>query len=543
MSGPLDRFARTLLVRSGLMLSYPSTLSGTNLCRLIVVLLDHAAFRNQLEWSRKHGACRSHAPICEDFRGRGSRLVFNSRAEVSDAVVDVQMNGEIKACQQVANESGIPIDPIYPLAAWELAVQLSQEQPDKGEKGRSDEGAAMRVGEVRRASGANEGGAKTANEGGATRVSRCEMGVTTRVQGRCDEGGVNEGAATRRIYDMDPFKLLRWEKQLMKLKERILAEGSKVVFLPIIEKYILKNHHRVTVEMQPGPETGIIRLLIKNRWRSSRQINIFLMSFNSFRPLCNQSLLVKEQCADMDLERVYTKMNMSEKGASSSQRPAKRPRILELGETIPQPPLRQNPVSCAFTATTRQVEYDMRIRWAKAQPPSKLDPGPLLDHDEWERRLKERFPNHVCLWKPKELLKQILNEDLENPDREDRVGCPYLRGLVHETHSSVVVSSENVNMDEVRKILSYRIPIVAVIDVHNDYPEYAEKPYPGLDEYGNSRQMLSLRRGPGRVTHAVVLVGIYEAGDNNLYGLKPDTYWIYQNSLPKKTSYYKSGKT
>ncbi|XP_057534490.1 presequence protease 1, chloroplastic/mitochondrial [Amaranthus tricolor] len=56
------------------------------------------------------------------------------------------------------------------------------------------------------------------------------------------------------IYDMDPFQPLRWEKPLMKLKERIAKEGSKAVFSPLMEKYILNNPHRVTVEMQPDPE-------------------------------------------------------------------------------------------------------------------------------------------------------------------------------------------------------------------------------------------------------------------------------------------------
>lgn len=56
------------------------------------------------------------------------------------------------------------------------------------------------------------------------------------------------------IYDMDPFQPLRWEKPLMKLKERIAEEGSKAVFSPLMEKYILNNSHCVTVEMQPDPE-------------------------------------------------------------------------------------------------------------------------------------------------------------------------------------------------------------------------------------------------------------------------------------------------
>ncbi|KAL2903504.1 D-cysteine desulfhydrase 2 mitochondrial [Bienertia sinuspersici] len=44
------------------------------------------------------------------------------------------MEGEIKACQQVANQTGVLVDPIYTLSAWELAVNLSQEQLDKEAK-------------------------------------------------------------------------------------------------------------------------------------------------------------------------------------------------------------------------------------------------------------------------------------------------------------------------------------------------------------------------------------------------------------------------
>ena len=40
------------------------------------------------------------------------------------------MEGEIKACQQVANQTGVLIDPIYTLAAWEQAVHLSRKQQD-----------------------------------------------------------------------------------------------------------------------------------------------------------------------------------------------------------------------------------------------------------------------------------------------------------------------------------------------------------------------------------------------------------------------------
>ncbi|KAJ6716649.1 PRESEQUENCE PROTEASE [Salix koriyanagi] len=52
------------------------------------------------------------------------------------------------------------------------------------------------------------------------------------------------------IYDMDPFEPLKYEKPLMALKARIAEEGSKAVFSPLIEKFILNNPHRVTIEMQ-----------------------------------------------------------------------------------------------------------------------------------------------------------------------------------------------------------------------------------------------------------------------------------------------------
>ncbi|KAL8160389.1 hypothetical protein V2J09_001926 [Rumex salicifolius] len=56
------------------------------------------------------------------------------------------------------------------------------------------------------------------------------------------------------IYGMDPFQPLKYEKPLMKLKAKIAEEGSKAVFSPLIEQYILNNPHCVTIEMQPDPE-------------------------------------------------------------------------------------------------------------------------------------------------------------------------------------------------------------------------------------------------------------------------------------------------
>lgn len=49
---------------------------------------------------------------------------------------------------------------------------------------------------------------------------------------------------------MDPFEPLKYQKPLMALKVRIAEEGSKAVFAPLIEKFILNNPHRVTIEMQ-----------------------------------------------------------------------------------------------------------------------------------------------------------------------------------------------------------------------------------------------------------------------------------------------------
>lgn len=35
------------------------------------------------------------------------------------------LEGEIEACQQVAQETGIPLDPVYTLAAWEMATRIT----------------------------------------------------------------------------------------------------------------------------------------------------------------------------------------------------------------------------------------------------------------------------------------------------------------------------------------------------------------------------------------------------------------------------------
>lgn len=44
------------------------------------------------------------------------------------------LKGEIEACQKMAKETGVLVDPIYTLAAWELASQLSQQEKKGGAK-------------------------------------------------------------------------------------------------------------------------------------------------------------------------------------------------------------------------------------------------------------------------------------------------------------------------------------------------------------------------------------------------------------------------
>lgn len=38
------------------------------------------------------------------------------------------LKGEVETCQQIAQQTGILVDPIYTLAAWELSTILSQEE-------------------------------------------------------------------------------------------------------------------------------------------------------------------------------------------------------------------------------------------------------------------------------------------------------------------------------------------------------------------------------------------------------------------------------
>ncbi|OAY34428.1 D-cysteine desulfhydrase 2, mitochondrial isoform X2 [Manihot esculenta] len=84
--------------------------------------------------------------LISDFSTRfGFHLIDRSLNEVKGGVVHwVErshrrkfgnvLEGEIEACQKIAQQTGILVDPIYTLAAWEMATQLSKEETDGGAK-------------------------------------------------------------------------------------------------------------------------------------------------------------------------------------------------------------------------------------------------------------------------------------------------------------------------------------------------------------------------------------------------------------------------
>lgn len=73
---------------------------------------------------------------------------------------------------------------------------------------------------------------------------------------------------------MDPFEPLKYEKPLMALKARIAEEGSKAVFSPLIEKFILNNPHRVTIEMQVRTYSVDHKLCMDDALVSNEKISI-----------------------------------------------------------------------------------------------------------------------------------------------------------------------------------------------------------------------------------------------------------------------------
>ena len=49
----------------------------------------------------------------------------------------------------------------------------------------------------------------------------------------------------------------------MDLKSRITEEGSKAVFAPLLEKFILKNPHLVTIEMQVSISAKNLQVIVR----------------------------------------------------------------------------------------------------------------------------------------------------------------------------------------------------------------------------------------------------------------------------------------
>ena len=57
------------------------------------------------------------------------------------------------------------------------------------------------------------------------------------------------------IYDKDPFEPLKWEEELSKFKSKLEADGDngKKIFGGLIDRYLVANAHRVTVQLLPDP--------------------------------------------------------------------------------------------------------------------------------------------------------------------------------------------------------------------------------------------------------------------------------------------------
>jgi len=56
-----------------------------------------------------------------------------------------------------------------------------------------------------------------------------------------------------RIYDRDPIDALKFEAPLAKLKEHLAAPGGGYLE-GLVERYLLSNTHRVTMELKPDKE-------------------------------------------------------------------------------------------------------------------------------------------------------------------------------------------------------------------------------------------------------------------------------------------------
>jgi hypothetical protein len=173
-----------------------------------------------------------------------------------------------------------------------------------------------------------------------------------------------------------------------------------------------------------------------------------------------------------------------------------------------------------------QLEYQLRIAYARAKIPIQLPSGQIFDHIGWQRSLESLYP-HVHNWNPWELLDQSLDKNYHGR------GCPlaYLadNGLHHWVKDKFWVNGSNYD-EKVRNMIYFlkmRIPVIVVITMTRDYPLNAYTPYLGVGKplYG---RVASDREA----THAVVIVGHYIAKPNDPYKLKAGTtYFLYQDSF------------
>ena len=59
------------------------------------------------------------------------------------------------------------------------------------------------------------------------------------------------GAMSKWLYDESPTESLKFEEPLAELKARIEENGS-AVFQEMVQKYLVSNTHRTTIEMTPS---------------------------------------------------------------------------------------------------------------------------------------------------------------------------------------------------------------------------------------------------------------------------------------------------
>ncbi|GAA0165708.1 hypothetical protein LIER_40046 [Lithospermum erythrorhizon] len=179
---------------------------------------------------------------------------------------------------------------------------------------------------------------------------------------------------------------------------------------------------------------------------------------------------------------------------------------------------------CAFSATARQLEYQIRIAYAQADPCIQINPisGPLFNHILWQEQLTHIHPtrNSRELWTPWELLQQVYGHYHGN-------GCPSFKNLRHWVKEIYHITNHgnSVEIEKIQEQLSRRMPLIAVINVFDDYRACGKSIYIGKPPPTEKSEIDRL------ATHAVVIVGDYKAVEGDEHGLSPGIYFLYQDSI------------